>query len=187
MHIEVEVKAKVLDVPLLKKRLQTLGAQFQRDYCKIDLYYRCILPDATKQDVRLRTDNGVFWVTFKDKSMSAGVEINKEHEFTVSDENPFLELLKRFGANLIIRKVKKGTSWMLENLHVEISDVEGLGDFVEIEYVNDVPDAEVDKHSIAAKALVEAARKKLEIPDSDVEKTPYTVLLLARQQTLALK
>jgi len=177
MQREVEIKAWVHDPERLKALLDSVRARHVRDFCKHDRYYRLVLPNAQKQDVRVRIDGSKAMVTFKDKKLIAGIECNSEYEFAISDPVPFEELLFRLGALNLVTKKKTGTAWVYENLLVELSYVDGLGHFVEIEVVADVTDSEKDAWMQLARNRVQAVYQTLSAAGLTIEEKPYTLML----------
>lgn len=178
------MKARVNDPAALLARLPALGAIRVRGYHKEDRYFR----SPSGQDVRIRLDGGEAFVTFKDKRLSAGLEINDEHEFTVSDATTMAALIERLGASLLIEKVKDGESWHWNGLLLEVSEVRGLGHFIELEVVTEIPEgldpAQLEQTRQAAASVAERQIRQslplLGLSESDIEEHPYTRLLLDR-------
>ena len=147
MAIEVELKAWV-DEPQALARLLETRFRFAGSYLKEDRYYR-IQSDAGKPAVefRLRREGEGWIVTSKEKAIQDGVEVNREHEFGVSDGDSFDRFARHIGAKLFITKAKRGKRFRDESLGsegvtIELSEVEGLGWFVEIECLVDPDRAE---------------------------------------------
>lgn len=97
---------------------------------------------APTQDFRIRIDDGSAMCTFKDRTLSNGMEVNREVEFALTDVEAFLELVKRLGCRLFSCKVKDGKRYHHDRcdgttLTVELSLIEGLGVFLEVERVVD--------------------------------------------------
>ncbi|MFO7849417.1 MAG: hypothetical protein R6V67_05615, partial [Spirochaetia bacterium] len=89
MGTEVEIKAWV-DNPEAVRRFLRENSRFAGTYVKEDTYF-CRISSGAGQEkngetlFRLREQGGVSVVTLKEKSRKEGVEVNREHEFTVSD------------------------------------------------------------------------------------------------------
>ena len=188
---EIELKAWVDDPEAAVRRIRTFGSN-EEEYDKADAYW---LPAAAGGDrhsvlgsgVRVRRerrglpgaeavpDDAV--VNFKRKEVRDGMEVNDEREFAISDASVFEELLQRIGFAVSVRKRKTGRSWKHDGMTMELSLVEGLGWFVELEIL-----AEDD-----STATVAAARRRLldalarvGVPESRIENRYYTEMLRER-------
>ena len=172
MAFEVELKAWVSEPDRLRERLDRRYS-FVREYVKEDVYFaRNTHGSDGRGDVRLRRDGTRSICTFKDKRIENGVEFNDEHEFDVSDGHAFRELLHRLGCRERIQKTKIGRQYAVGDTVVELSELVGLGWFVEIEHV--LAD---DAESQTAERRVRAVLSELEIPVSAIESRTYTEML----------
>ncbi|HUX11956.1 MAG TPA: hypothetical protein VMW87_02960 [Spirochaetia bacterium] len=205
MATEIEIKAWARDPAAVRRELDKL-CTFERSYLKKDIYLHgpagrphdswahwrqeglSAGPDGTPtrpRDFRLRIEGGAATCTFKDRSLSAGIEINREEEFTVSDARLFLELSARLGCRVFSCKVKEGFRyWRAGEIPVvaELSHIAGLGDFIEVECVvddNAGPTAPGREETFTAlrRFLV-----LLGVDAGDIESTPYAKLLADRSE-----
>ncbi len=176
--VEIELKAWVHDLESLESRLAAIG-----EYCgaseKYDRYWS--LPDLNatgyRRKFRLRDEDGVQTVTFKDKTLSGGMEINQEREFDVSSAEDFLELMRRAGCLEISRKHKSAKKYRVESCLVESVKIEGLGDFIEIEILTqDKGQAEVEWARIELLSVLDRAG----IPREAIESRFYSDMLAER-------
>ena len=187
MQLEVEIKAWVRDQKRLEHNLTTVGASVSKSFEKVDSYFR-YSRENIEHDVRIRGNDGTFVVTYKDKTITDGLEVNQEHEFTVSDPAPMGELLVRLGARPLIEKHKIGALWKLpdSDLNIEISEVSDLGIFVEIEAILDphlISEAQRRFLVTESERTIRTLLSKLEIPARDIEARTYTSMLLEKQRT----
>lgn len=176
MAREVELKAWVADRAGVEQQLHEL-CTFQRNFRKEDVYYQAAQPEAdgVPQQLRLRRDGERAMVAFKDKVIRSGLEVSNEHEFSVGDTDAFNELLLRLGCTVYLRKTKTGSQFDCDGLSVELCDVEGLGTFVEIEYVSE----EEDEQSVTdAELRIRALLERLGVDRERIEARPYAELLL---------
>lgn len=179
MNTEIEIKAWADDPAGLKKRIPRLPARQIREYDKLDIYFRLLEGGLLKQELRLRSDAGSALVTLKDKQLRNGLEINAEREFTVSEPEHFTWLLDRSGYKEFIRKRKTGTAWQYGRYLIELSEVEGLGFFVELEWLTGAGVREEDIQQ--ADKELRAILSRLEIPDGKIEPRRYTAMLAEKQ------
>jgi adenylate cyclase, class 2 len=187
MATEIELKVHIDDYAAVKERLSAVGV-FCRSYKKFDTYW---LPSQSDTPgVRVRRESGVdadgaahesVLATYKKKTISGGIEVNHECEFTVSDADLFEEMLNCLGLCNAVRKEKEGWAWTVRSQNerqapilAELSMVARLGWFLEIEIMtadNSEPTVEESRERLFA--LLE----KLEISTDKIETRPYTTML----------
>lgn len=174
--LEIELKARLRDPAAVRARVAGF-AKPVRNFEKYDSYWHG--PDwrfarGTK-GFRVRKDDGKTIVNFKNKRTEAGIEINRETEFEVSDAEAFIALVKRIGCEPFYCKHKSGSAWTCDGFLIELVEVEKLGHFIEIEYLLDSEDA-------AAIALAQGELKRIlklaGVPESEIEARGYSELLL---------
>ncbi|MFP4301647.1 MAG: class IV adenylate cyclase [Alkalispirochaetaceae bacterium] len=180
MSYEIEVKAWVADPATLEERLEERGT-FVRHFEKNDVYFE---GRATYGDqpitVRIREEGEKSVCTFKERRTLDGVEHNREWEFSIGDPFALETLLLRLGLPEFLRKRKTGVAYRLDDLLVELSEVEGLGHFVEVEILVDSSADEATQSR--SKRRVREALASLGVPDSAIESKPYTQLLVERRR-----
>jgi predicted adenylyl cyclase CyaB len=139
--IEVELKARVRDRAAVESAVAAFAARV-REVDKADSYWRAPSwrTDAAKKDFRVRQEDGASVVTFKEKRVEGGIEVNLEREFEVSDPDAFGALALRLGCEPSYEKRKRGTMYEAAAkcassgvASIEIVEVVGLGVFIEIE------------------------------------------------------
>jgi adenylate cyclase class 2 len=187
---EIEAKVRVTEPTILHETLQSIGAQFIREYTKSDRYWRLTLPDTTFLDIRIRQDDNQTCMTFKDRTSVGthqGIENSTEYETQVSKSSVIETLLIRLQAQPLITKIKKGFAWRYKNALLELSEVESLGWFLEIEYLLEIDeqarDSKPDEGSLSienqAHDSILNILSTLGFTESDLEHQTYTSLLLA--------
>jgi adenylate cyclase class 2 len=199
--VEIELKARIDDPEGVKKGLSELGI-YDCAYEKDDTYWffaknrgpaagETPPPTLPPSGLRLRretntgTGGGVskhHLVTYKTRELRAGMEVNDEREFEVSDGTVFEDLLRRLGLEPGIGKNKRGWAWILAGpaagVRAELSDVKGLGWFLELEILA----PEGDEQTIArCRERLFFFLDALKIPREKIEPRPYTEMLRALQ------
>ena len=187
MALEVELKAHVQDVDLVKNRLSSL-AENGTVLCEVkdDIYY-CNQGEDALFRIRLSQEGpsfdqmeGTVLFTRKYKSLAEGVEVNREVEFT-TDPSQFATaqaFMLSLGYEQYIRKAKRGylytfaVSPLLPSVHAELVEVSTLGWFLELEFIVE-SDALVP---VAKKALTETL-ERLGLEQTAVESRYYMHLL----------
>lgn len=158
MATEIELKAWVDDPEGTSLRISGF-AEERGLFLKEDAYWRPLIGGRPGDGpapnlgsgVRIRREGAAATVNFKRKEVRSGMEVNDEREFRVSDADAMGELLSRLGLGVWIRKRKSGRAWDWEGMTIELSEIEGLGTFVELEILSERDDA----------ATVAAARSRL--------------------------
>lgn len=173
-NIEVEMKARVGDPAGVEERLKGRARLLDEiDYG--DTYFcRAEVEGYTYERFRLRLGEGRALVTAKEKLEGRGSEANIEHEFEVSDPKAFTRFVFLHGFRVLIEKRKRGRRYVMEPgpATVEVVNIEGLGDFIEVEIMVD------DRAEVApAKKRIEEIFDELGVPASDIEPRAYTLLL----------
>ena len=175
MAVEIEIKARLDDFEALRGKLYEKGV-FLREYDKYDTYWT--VRDMAFR-VRVRKDNDITYVTFKQKKILEKMEVNQEREFEVSDAGMFEELLSSLGLIREFKKEKRGWAWKICTgieipILAELSDVRGLGWFLELEIL--APDDDHLTVEYCHKRLF-ALLNELGVSPDMVEPKPYMVLL----------
>ncbi len=207
MPIEIELKAWVDDPGSVSVRIATFARE-TGFYVKNDSYWlpKADIPPPGKpagqrprgkfgSGIRIRReragsapdedaglpDRAV--VNFKRKEVRDGIEVNDEREFTVEGETQFEAMLERLGLALHICKLKTGKAWTFEGITIELSEIEGLGHFVELEIL-----AETDTYEIVADARSRllALLARIGVDAGKIETRYYTEMLSEKRQHLGL-
>jgi predicted adenylyl cyclase CyaB len=187
MATEIELKVRIDDYASLKERLSVVG-EYCRSYKKSDAYWLPSQPAAPGVRVRRESDvdadgaaHESVLATYKKKTISGGIEVNHECEFTVSDAGLFEEMLGCLGLRMAVRKEKEGWAWTIHSQNerqapilAELSMVAKLGWFLEIEILAADDNEKTVKES---RGRLFALLEKLEIPADKIEERPYTALL----------
>lgn len=133
--LEIEVKVPVDDVAIVEKRARALGASFVIENLQEDLYlaHPCRDFGQTDEALRLRQDGEKSVLTYKGKKLDSRSKTREEIEFPVPREE-MGALLSRLGFVEFIRIRKTRKEYELDKVHICLDSVEGLGDFVELEF-----------------------------------------------------
>lgn len=198
---EIELKAHVYDKAALTEKLNSF-AEYRGNVSKYDSYWKqeaFILPIRPAEQkcknttVRIRIEKSDTeknplrtLVTCKRKQRIAGsgtdsgkspLEVNEEHEFTVSDAAAFENLIINAGFSPFLTKSKECTQWVYEDILIELCAVDGLGDFLEAEILR-----ETDSDTDAARIKLEKLFEKCEIPLEQIEPMYYSELLAIKNK-----
>lgn len=180
--IEVELKARVRDRRAVEAALR-LFASPSGEVDKRDAYWRAPVAAAgsERRDFRVRLEGGASVVTFKDKRVEGGIEVNVEREFAVSDPEAFAALAERMGCERTYEKRKRGLRFEASsaiaaggNAALEIVEIEGLGCFIEIEVLLEEAEGEA---VAAARSELLGLLERAGCREADVEPRFYSRLL----------
>jgi len=190
--IEVELKARLRDRATVEAAVASFAGPGSR-VDKRDSYWHG--PDwrldRGARVFRLRSAGGDSAggdantvVTFKNKRCEGGIEINQEREFEVSDSGAFVEFAERLGCEFFYHKRKTGLGYKFGpsagegspcEATIEIVEVEGLGDFIEIEILLE----DEDPGSVAlAQAEIRSLLSRSGVSEADMESRFYSELLI---------
>ena len=165
---EIEIKLRIKNENELRRAIIKI-ADFDREYEKNDEYY-------IKDDfiIRVRDDYPETYVTYKVRKVVNNTEVNDEFEMTVSSKRMFIDLLLQSGYKLYYKKQKKGYSLKsVEGINFDISSVNDLGMFLEIEKVVDEKVSTED----TIKELKEIMNF-LNLNENQIETKSYAALIL---------
>ncbi|ASJ07680.1 class IV adenylate cyclase [Thermococcus pacificus] len=167
--MEIEVKFRV-DFNSLRAVIEALGASFVREEVQEDVYFSIPLPELLR--VRRIPNLGKTFLTYKRIADPGRNEEFDELEVEVSDFETTVEILKRLGykEDVIVRK--RRLVYRLNRVTFELSEVEGLGGFLDIEVIS-------DDVAEAKREIWEVARK-LGLSEKDVEPRLYQELIRER-------
>jgi len=169
MAREIELKIRLENPQVFLNRLE-VKAHPEANYHKVDTYFR-----GAEGSFRLREAEGKAVVCRKEKTLSAGIEVNRETEFGVDDPDAFRAFAKSLGYRLWYRKEKRGQAWRLGEVLIEVGTVSDLGWFAELELI--LEEAR-DSHAVErARRSLWAALDALEVPRDQVEPKTYSELL----------
>jgi predicted adenylyl cyclase CyaB len=190
VSIEIEIKAWADNWESTKHQIDDF-AQFLGSYEKSDVYWivpekmKSFIPEL-KSGVRIRKEsfkksnteeNHFTRVCFKKKEIRTDMEVNAEKEFDVTDVTIFEELLSNLGLVRGQTKHKKGFSWNYQNITIELSKVENLGWFCELEIIAEQDDA--DFVVLSRNRLYEVLQKT-GIDAARIESRYYTEMLASK-------
>ncbi len=164
--MEIEVKFRV-DFERMRRRIESIGASFLREEIQEDVYFSVPLPELLR--VRGISNLGRAFLTYKRIVDPGRNEEFDELEVEVSDFDTTVEILKRLGYEEDVVVRKRRLVYRLGDVTFELSEVEGLGGFLDIEVISD--DVE------GAKRMIWEVAEKLGLTENDVEPRLYQELI----------
>ncbi|BBD71697.1 CYTH domain-containing protein [Sulfodiicoccus acidiphilus] len=143
--IEREIKIRILSPPLrlLRESLRAvavyIGAEEQLDYY-FDNEHRQLT--SSDRALRLRISNARTELTYKGPKENSLVKSRLEATTAVSDAKAIVTILESIGYRPILKVRKFRENYSYEGATVSLDEVEGLGEFLEIEQ-NDINEEEL--------------------------------------------
>jgi len=170
--MEIEIKFRV-NFEEIKRKIESIDAEFVREELQEDVYFSIPLPKQLR--VRKISNLNEAFLTYKEIKDPGRNEEFDEIEIGVSDPEKAMEILRRLGfkEDVIVRK--RRLVYRLEDVTFELSNVEGLGGFLDIEVISD--DVKTAKEKIWNVA------NALGLSEKDVEPRLYQELLKEKKAT----
>ena len=172
--LEVELKFRSPDNDAVLARLGELDARRISEETLEDVYYshptRAF--DKTDEALRLRRRGDCSELTYKGPRMeSSFAKAREELTFEVGDSLSLKRILECLGFAEVASVRKRRVSFVLDLLRVDVDDVEGLGQFVELELMTEDPSR--------AEELITRAKEALDLRDR-VDETYLEMILKGR-------
>jgi adenylate cyclase class 2 len=159
MSLEVEQKFRVEDLAETERNLERLGAKFGKPVVQIDLYFAHPARDFAQTDeaLRIRRVGRHNFVTYKGAKVDQTTKTRRELELSLPGGKQgaadFGELLKALGFKPV-REVRKrrrtaDVAWQGREIEAALDEIDGLGQFVELELQAEPSDADAARQAIA--------------------------------------
>ncbi|AIJ06403.1 adenylyl cyclase CyaB [Methanocaldococcus bathoardescens] len=133
--IEVEIKVKIDDKDKVVEQLKNLGFKFIKKKFQEDIYFNGIDRDFRETDeaLRIRNEDGNFFVTYKGPKIDKISKTREEIEVKIENKEKMRQIFKKLGFKEVppIRKIRE--IYKKGDIEASIDDVEGLGLFLELE------------------------------------------------------
>lgn len=170
-EIEVEVKVACNDLDELKIRLMERGARVIDEVAQEDVYLAHPCRDFGRSDeaLRIRRSGEEWRLTYKGPKLDEETKTREEMEIGVDPK--VRNILEKVGFEEVMTVRKSRIVLMLDAIEVSLDRVEGLGNFVELEYKG--------KSVEAGRRLIFQTMEMLDLEGS--ERRSYLELLLARK------
>lgn len=165
MSQNIETKAKITDILKFHNLLENLGATFVSEMIQEDTYFNT----QTSKRLKLRNiDNKKFVLISYERPNTESEKISDWRSVSFVEKDKILELLTfTFGVKVIVKNTRK--VYQYKNTEIHSDQVEGLGNFVELEtkFIDESSNAE------HADLMI-----KLEIDKKDLISESYSDLIL---------
>ena len=176
--LEVEIKIKVRDHALLKRKLDELGAVSRGTVEQNDLYFNSPNRDFAETDeaLRIRLENGTAHVTYKGPKRPSPVgKAREEVSVAVSSGEEFSLILTRLGFLLVAGVKKRREEFIWSGAGISLDTVEGLGHFVEIEVLCEEGQEQAEK-------TIDSVKDALELSGPHILESYLELILATRKE-----
>ncbi len=175
MVVETEIKLS-LKSPEIKKAIKEYlekNCKYEDTYNQIDVYLVHPCKDFLTSDeaFRIRLENNKCFLTYKGPREKGLTKKRIEIEVEVKNCEKTMELLGKLGFNEFIKVKKTRKKYDCNNLMLLFDEVNGLGNYVEIEAKNKIGEKELNR-------LI----RELKL-ENDIVKETYLELLLKKTNT----
>lgn len=172
--IEVEVKVRT-SLDGVEERLRGLGAEPVAEKTQVDTYFSAPHRDFAETDeaLRVRSEDGDAYVTYKGPKRDTETKTREEHETAVGEIETASAVFESLGFKEFGTVEKHRRVYVLDDVTVTLDDVEGLGEFVEVEVENSG-----DEDADAARAEVFDTLERLGLDPADSITDSYLELLV---------
>lgn len=160
--MELEAKYRSRDNDKVEKALVELGARKLSDEVMEDLYFSHRARDfgASDEVLRIRRTEGGVELTYKGPRMRReDAKAREEITVQVGDGLAARRIIERLGFEQTYALRKRRTSYLLDKVRIDLDDVDGLGQFVELELLTEAPER--------AAELLELARRGLPLEEQE--------------------
>ena len=173
--IEIEIKVKIDNKDEIIEKLKKLGFKFIKKKFQEDIYFNGSNRDFKKTDeaLRIRDDNGTFFITYKGPKLDNVSKTREEIEVKIEDKEKMRLILKKLGFKEVppIRKIRE--IYKRGDIIASIDNVEGLGIFLELE--KSISDSEITKKDEILNELLDLL-KSLNISKDKIIRKSYLEL-----------
>ena len=167
----VELKARVEDHELLRKKLSTMGAEHTGTFHQSDLYFE--VPEG-RLKLREVEEKGTLELIYYNRENIAGPKSDDAFVLRVQEPGELKNVLKKILTPLtVIDKVRE--IHMYCGIQIHLDTVEKLGKFIEFEKPTDDNQESIEK----GRQTLQKLMKKLEIDPSNLESHSYSDLIQA--------
>lgn len=183
--LETETKVRA-DHSEVAESLERAGAEFVTEYEQHDTYFSAPHRDFAETDEALRTryEDGTEYITYKGPKLDTETKAREEHETTVGDGDTARSLFVSLGFEEFGQVKKHRRVYGLDGVKVTLDEVEGLGEFIEVEIEGEVedPTSEGEKDHEERRELLHSVLKKLGVDPEDSIRDSYLELLYRKSQ-----
>lgn len=173
--IEVETKLKTDCMEHIEERIKEFNVQYKGEKTQIDLYFDNpniqILSGGGA--LRVRDTDGKYRLTYKGPKKDNETTSRAEFEIRIESAREMIKILDELGFYKICEVKKFRKTYLLEDLIITLDNVDGLGEFIEVE-----GKASNDEEFEQKKDEIFKLLKKLGLSTEEISQRSYLEMLL---------
>jgi adenylate cyclase class 2 len=168
-HKMVELKARVSDHEVLRKKLSALGAKHVGTFQQMDSYFR--VPEG-RLKLREVEDGSVAELIYYERENIAGPKSDDAFILRVQEPEELKKILKKILAPLVVVEKVREIYWY-KGTQIHLDTVKKLGKFIEFERQTSDDQKSIEKDRL----ILEKLMKKLKIDPNNLETLSYSDLI----------
>ncbi len=152
--LEIEVKAYCNNHAEITEKIRSLGGLLLKKVSERDIYYKHPARNFADTDeaFRIRIEGNKNILTYKGPKVGNKTKTRFEKEVEFTELNSMKEILEKLGFDIADEIYKTRTVYRIDDVQICLDNVEGLGNFVELETMGlDRQPGEEKLFNIAAK------------------------------------
>ncbi len=134
-EIEVEVKAEITNILLIKEKILRQGAQFQETKYQHDILLDPPQADFSKTDqvLRIRNSNGNWKLDYKSPRLDTETKSRREYSLKIEDGHQLKDIFSWMNFKIVGEIEKHCETYSYKELKIHLDSVTRLGTFIEVE------------------------------------------------------
>ncbi len=180
--IEVETKLKIDCIEHIEERIKGLIGDYKGEKTEIDLYFDH--PDTHIFDggcaLRVRDSDGKYRLTYKGPKKDDETTSREEIEIGIESASKMIKILDELGFYELCEVKKLRKTYLLKDLIITLDNVDGLGEFIEVE-----GKASTDEEFEEKKDEIFKLLKKLGLSTEAISQRSYLEMLLDGKRGLS--
>ncbi|KAF5422514.1 MAG: adenylate cyclase, class 2 [Candidatus Methanomarinus sp.] len=173
--IEVETKLKTDCIEHIEERIKELKMEYKGEKTEIDLYFDHpnIHIFSGGGALRVRNADGKYRLTYKGPKKDNETTSRTEIEIRIESAREMIKILNELGFYEICEVKKLRKTYLLKDLIITLDNVDGLGEFIEVEGKANNDEEFKEKKDEIFKLL-----KKLGLSTKEISQRSYLEMLL---------
>ena len=160
--LEIEIKARCEDLGAMRSLLIEQGASPQGSLIQKDSYltHPCRDFGVSDEALRIRDDGVSRTMHYKGPRLEGRAKSREEIAVPLKDDVAMVAVLERLGfrTEYVVRKERE--TFILHECEISLDSVDGLGSFIEIEYIGNGDDGEKVVSEVASLLGVDDCEKR---------------------------
>jgi len=177
--IEVETKLKIDHIEHIEDRIKELKVENKGEKTQIDLYFDHPIIQILSGGgaLRVRDADGKYRLTYKGPKKDNKRTSRPEFEIRIESAREMIKILNELGFYEIYKVKKLRKTYLLKDLIITLDNVDGLGEFIEVE-----GKASNDEEFKKKKDEIFKLLRKLGLSTEEISQRSYLEMLLDKKK-----